>query len=102
MPKSRALGRTRSMNHRVPEIQVAMKILHIITGLERGGAERQLINLLRASVSYGLQYEVVSLLDGGVYHGEVRSAGAELHTLNMTRNRISLSALFRLAKLIRQ
>jgi len=77
-----------------------MKILHIITGLERGGAERQLINLLRASVSYGLQYEVVSLLDGGVYHGEVRSAGAELHTLNMTRNRISPSALFKLAKLI--
>jgi glycosyltransferase involved in cell wall biosynthesis len=79
-----------------------MKILHVITGLERGGAERQLINLLRASIAHGIQYEVVSLLDGGVYQGEVRSAGAELHTLNMTRNRISPSALFRLANLIRR
>src|SRR5437867_289350 len=79
-----------------------MKILHVITGLERGGAERQLINLLRASIAHGIQYDVVSLLDGGVYHDEVRTAGAELHTLNMARNRISPGALFRLANLIQR
>src|SRR5262249_10789022 len=77
-----------------------MKVLHVITGLKGGGAERQLVYLLRGSTDIQIQHEVVSLLDGGVYGGEVRSAGAELHTLNMTRNRISPSALLRLAKLI--
>jgi glycosyltransferase involved in cell wall biosynthesis len=75
-----------------------MKVLHVITGLEGGGAERQLVNLLHGST--GIQHEVVSLLDGGVYGRDVRSAGAELHTLNLARNRFSPSALFRLASLI--
>jgi glycosyltransferase involved in cell wall biosynthesis len=77
-----------------------MKVLHVITGLEGGGAERQLVNLLRGSTGVPIQHEVVSLLDGGVYGRDVRATGAELHTLNMARNRFSPLALFRLAGLI--
>jgi glycosyltransferase involved in cell wall biosynthesis len=77
-----------------------MKVLHVITGLEGGGAERQLVYLLRGSTGTQIQHEVVSLLDGGVYGRDVRAAGAELHTLNMARNRLSPSALLRLASLI--
>jgi glycosyltransferase involved in cell wall biosynthesis len=77
-----------------------MKVLHIITGLEGGGAERQLVYLLRGSTGTQIQHEVVSLLDGGVYERDVRATGAELHALNMARNRFSPLALFRLASLI--
>jgi glycosyltransferase involved in cell wall biosynthesis len=77
-----------------------MKILHVITGLEGGGAERQLVNLLRNSAGNQVQHEVVSLLDGGVYERDVRATGTELHTLDMARSRFSPLALFRLASLI--
>jgi glycosyltransferase involved in cell wall biosynthesis len=77
-----------------------MKVLHVITGLEGGGAERQLVYLLRGSAGSQIQHEVVSLLDGGVYGRDVRATGAELHALNMARNRFSPLALFRLASLI--
>jgi glycosyltransferase involved in cell wall biosynthesis len=77
-----------------------MKVLHVITGLEGGGAERQLVYLLRGSTGTQIQHEVVSLLDGGVYGRDVRATGAKLYTLNMARNRLSPSALFRLASLI--
>jgi len=79
-----------------------MKVLHVITGLEGGGAERQLVNLLRGSAGIQIQHEVVSLLDGGVYERDVRATGTVLHTLNMTRSRLSPLALFRLASLIRR
>jgi len=79
-----------------------MKVLHVITGLEGGGAERQLINLLRGSIAYQIQHDVTSLLDEGVYGADVRAAGAELHTLNMRRSWISPGALLRLANLIRR
>ena len=77
-----------------------MKVLHVITGLEGGGAERQLVYLLRGSNGIQIQHEVVSLLDGGVYGQDIRATGAELHTLNLARNRFSPLALFRLARLI--
>ena len=77
-----------------------MKVLHVITGLEGAGAERQLVYLLRGVSGIQIQHEVVSLLDGGVYERDVRATGAGLHTLNMTRNRFSPLALFRLASLI--
>jgi glycosyltransferase involved in cell wall biosynthesis len=77
-----------------------MKILHVITGLEGGGAERQLVYLLRGSAGTHIQHEVVSLLDEGVYGRDVRATGAKLHTLNLARSRFSPSALFRLASLI--
>jgi glycosyltransferase involved in cell wall biosynthesis len=80
---------------------IGMKVLHVITGLEGGGAERQLVYLLRGSGGT-IQHEVVSLLDGGVYERDIRATGAELHTLNMARNRFSPLALFRLASLIRR
>src|SRR5262245_20595785 len=79
-----------------------MKILHVITGLEGGGAERQLVYLLRGSTDVQVHHEVVSLLDGGVYERDVRATGAKLHTLNLARNRLSPLALFRLASLIRR
>jgi glycosyltransferase involved in cell wall biosynthesis len=77
-----------------------MKILHVITGLEGGGAERQLVYLLRGSAGAHIQHEVVSLLDEGVYGRDIRATGAKLHTLNLARNRFSPAALFRLASLI--
>jgi glycosyltransferase involved in cell wall biosynthesis len=79
-----------------------MKVLHVITGLEGGGAERQLVYLLRGSTGGQIHHEVVSLLDGGVYEQDVRATGAELHTLNLARNRLSPLALLRLASLIRR
>ncbi|MBF0562094.1 MAG: glycosyltransferase [Alphaproteobacteria bacterium] len=77
------------------------KILHVITGLGSGGAERQLTALVRGSGAASLRHVVVSLMDEGIYGAELRAAGVEVHSLGIGRGRASLGAFFRLVRLIR-
>ncbi len=74
-----------------------MKVLHIITGLDVGGAEQQLRLLLRRLPAH---CEVITLTNPGpVAHG-IESDGTPVTHLGMTGNR-DLTALPRLAGLIR-
>lgn len=74
-----------------------MKILHIITGLDRGGAETMLVRLvLRLEASH----VVVSLTDEGTLGAEVRRAGISVVALGMRRGRASLKSLIRLKQII--
>ncbi|MGW2025740.1 glycosyltransferase [Streptomyces decoyicus] len=74
-----------------------MKVLHIITGLDVGGAEQQLRLLLRRLPAH---CEVITLTDPGpVAHG-IEADGTPVTHLGMTGNR-DLTALPRLAGLIR-
>ncbi|RFS82275.1 glycosyltransferase [Actinomadura spongiicola] len=70
----------------------------MITGLERGGAERQLALLLR---HLPVACEVAVLTRAGTVGAEIRRAGVTVHEIGMRGNR-DLAALPRLVRLIRR
>ncbi|AKA04037.1 glycosyl transferase [Streptomyces noursei ZPM] len=74
-----------------------MKVLHVITGLEVGGAALQLRLLLRRLPAH---CEVVTLTNPGPLAEAIEADGVRVTHLGMTGNR-DLSALPRLAGLIR-
>jgi glycosyltransferase involved in cell wall biosynthesis len=78
-------------------------VLHIITTLGSGGAERALH--LLASRSRGTadpRHIVVSLSGDGVYGAELRDAGIEVRALEMQSRRTSLGGFLRLVQLMRE
>ncbi|WP_035794344.1 glycosyltransferase [Kitasatospora mediocidica] len=77
-----------------------MKVLHIITGLAAGGAERQLLLTLR-HLPLGYQSEVATLTNPGTVADALRAEGVPVHDLAMRGNR-DLTVLPRLTRLIRR
>ena len=77
-----------------------MKILHITTGLENGGAEAILYRLVTGKRG-GHTHEVVSLMGEGYYRERLVNAGVSVHLLQMPRGQLTFSALFKLYRLIR-
>lgn len=76
-----------------------MKILHVITGLRVGGAERFLQRLILASgARHGLRHTVISLVELGPVGAELRAAGIEVHPIE---SRGALSLLWKIPKLVR-
>jgi glycosyltransferase involved in cell wall biosynthesis len=74
-----------------------MKVLHVITGLDAGGAELQLAMLLRHTRH---QADVVTLYNPGPVAEQILAAGTSVRDLGMTSN-TQLSALLRLRRMIR-
>lgn len=75
-------------------------ILHIITGLNDGGAEAVLYRLClhdRAS-----SHHVVSLMDSGKYGPLLRELGVPVTVLGMRRSQITMGGLFQLWRLVRK
>ncbi|MDH6134361.1 glycosyltransferase involved in cell wall biosynthesis [Kitasatospora sp. MAA4] len=77
-----------------------MKVLHIITGLAAGGAERQLLLTLR-HLPRGYHSEVATLTNPGTVADALRAEGFTVHDLAMRGNR-DLTVLPRLTRLIRR
>ena len=77
------------------------RVLHIITGLEHGGAERQLALLLRHLPRESVECEVAVLTRAGELAEEIRAGGVPVHEIGMKGNR-DLRALPRLVRLIRR
>jgi glycosyltransferase involved in cell wall biosynthesis len=73
-----------------------MKVLHVITGLDVGGAETQLAMLLRHT---GHESDVVTLYNPGPVAEQIRSSGTNVRDIGMRSNR-DLWALPRLRSLI--
>jgi glycosyltransferase involved in cell wall biosynthesis len=73
-----------------------MKVLHVITGLDAGGAETQLAMLLRHT---GHECDVVTLYNPGPVAEQIRSSGTNVRDIGMRSNR-DLRALLRLRSLI--
>lgn len=78
------------------------RVLHIITGLDLGGAERSLVNLLGATKGDDVEHVVLSLSDLGHYGPELQTMGFAVYALNLRTPRGLLIALVRLRKLITQ
>jgi glycosyltransferase involved in cell wall biosynthesis len=77
------------------------RVLHIITGLDHGGAERQLALLLRYMPEYRIESEVAVLTKAGPLAGDIRGLGVPIHEIGMRSNH-DLGALPRLARLVRR
>ncbi|WP_432662625.1 glycosyltransferase [Wukongibacter baidiensis] len=78
------------------------KIIHLITGLSDGGAQKMLYTLLKNIDRKKYNLEVISMMDKGVYGDKIENLGIKVHCLNMKRGRLSFSAIFRLCKLIKK
>jgi glycosyltransferase involved in cell wall biosynthesis len=76
-----------------------MKVNHIITGLNDGGAEAVLFRLCTFDTAH--QHVVISLSTEGKYGPLLREKGIVVHTLGLRSNRPSPLAFWRLVRLLR-
>ena len=76
-------------------------ILHIITGLGTGGAERSLLSLVSGGLAEQHQCEVVSLTDEVAFGPKIAALGVPVHCLGMSRGRPTPAALMRLRQFVR-
>lgn len=60
-----------------------IRLTHVITGLNQGGAEAALVRLLRGLESEGFRQSVISLTGRGLYGDLIEAAGIPLRTLGM-------------------
>lgn len=78
------------------------RVMHVITGLDMGGAEMQLVQLVSARAARGGRDVIVPLVPGGALQGRLEQAGVAVHALGMTRGSASPAGLIRLIALIRR
>lgn len=79
-----------------------MQVVHIITGLATGGAERALYNLLQGGLSTEFDSHVISLSDTGTMGARIEALGVPVTTLGMRAGRPSLAGLLKLRTIIKQ
>ncbi len=77
-----------------------MKIFHIITSLDDGGAEAVLYRLINADKSN--RHRVVSLMGAGKYGPLLDQIGVPVTCMNMPRGRVTFSGLYTLWSALRQ
>lgn len=83
-----------------PSADPRLKVLHVITGLGRGGAETVLYRL--AMHSSGMEHEVICLEGPEWYSSRLEERGVRVHHLNWTSARSTFSGAVRLRRLIRE
>jgi glycosyltransferase involved in cell wall biosynthesis len=79
-----------------------MKVMHVITGLNTGGAEMMLYKLLKASDRAQVSHSVVSMQDQGSLGDKMVALGVNVQTLHLPPGKIRLSGILALRKLIKQ
>jgi len=77
-----------------------MQILHIITGLGKGGAETLLCNLCQFDSDY--KHTIISLSDLEGSESIINKPNVSLYSLNFLEGKIKLFGLFKLFKLIKK
>lgn len=75
-----------------------MKVLHIISNLQSGGAEAMLSKVARVSAKHGIEHSVISMIEGGAVADELKAAGIPVRFLGAGR---SFGALLRIGALRR-
>lgn len=78
-----------------------MKVLHIITGLATGGAERALYNLLQGGLNTKFDSHVISMTDAGTIGPQIKALGVPVTTLNMPAGRPTLAGLLKLRSVVK-
>ena len=79
-------------------------VLHVITGLDRGGAERTLLRILEAESGSGQdpRHVVVSLSAQGAFADAFRTTGARIHELGMRAGVPAPAGWWRLVRIMRR
>lgn len=77
-------------------------VVHVITGLNIGGAEKSLYNLLMNGLGKALPSHVISLTDLGKFGPLLIEAGVPVTCLNMTVGRVSFIAFLKLVRELRR
>ena len=78
-----------------------VKVMHVITSLDVGGAETILARLVAADQEGSVTHTVVSLKPGGALRGSLEATGNPVLDLGIGRKLSALSDLARLTKLIK-
>ncbi|MFC1523801.1 glycosyltransferase [Thermodesulfobacteriota bacterium] len=78
-----------------------VRIIHIITGLNQGGAEAMLFKIL-PHLKSRFDIHVVSLMDEGVYGGKIKENDISLNCLYMRRGEFMGGHLLRLRTLLKR
>ncbi|MDQ0013663.1 glycosyltransferase involved in cell wall biosynthesis [Variovorax boronicumulans] len=79
-----------------------MKVLHIITGLNNGGAEAVLARLAMAEQEKGGQHHVISLMNRGIYGDRLEQAGVTVSALYFRSGVVTAAGLMQLFNLVRK
>ncbi len=79
-----------------------LTVAHLITTLERGGAETMLAKLVRAQASLGVRSLIISLTGPGIYGPELEREGFVVRSLGMRRGIPEPTALIRLVSILRR
>jgi glycosyltransferase involved in cell wall biosynthesis len=79
-----------------------MKVVHIITELNVGGAEQTLYKLMLYGNRTAFDYVVISLEDEGVFGEAIAALGVPVHTLNLNPARPNPLALLKLIRILRR
>ena len=77
-----------------------MKIIHVITGLNNGGAEAILYRLCKYDKSN--KHTVVSMMDSGKYGELLRNENIDVYTLNMSAGKLTFNGIINLYKIIKK
>jgi len=77
-----------------------MEVLHIITGLKKGGAETLLFNLCKYDIHH--KHTIISLSDIEDSELPVYCRNLSLHSLNFPNGRVKILGLYKLYKLIKK
>lgn len=94
-PRFRPLGRAMEPDGRIG-------VLHVISGLGLGGAERMLLWSARYHDRSLVRMGVVSLMSGGEIAGEIRREDVQVYELGQGRGRLSVSSFSKLMEIIRE
>lgn len=77
-----------------------MKVIHVITGLNDGGAEATLFKLCKYDQRN--THSVVALMGRGKYADQLEQLGVSVVVLDMPRGKIAIRPFFRLLRVIRK
>ncbi|HIF09859.1 MAG TPA: glycosyltransferase [Sneathiellales bacterium] len=77
-------------------------VLHLITGLERGGAETALLRLVGATDRRNIRSIVISMTRNGQLKPQFEELGLPLYSLGMKRGVPSVGGIFRLIRILRR
>lgn len=78
-----------------------MKVLHVITTLNRGGAENHLVDLVLGQLDAGTDVGVAYLKGDGYWAAKLNSAGCQVVLLDLHRYG-EIKPMFRLGRLLRE
>jgi glycosyltransferase involved in cell wall biosynthesis len=79
-----------------------IRILHLITGLNTGGAEMVLARLVTHLDPQEFTSQVVSMLPPGTVAQQIRASGIHIESLEMSAGRITPRDIFRFVQLVRR